>query len=173
MSTMTEQKVNVSVNLMEKSVTYMSNTLFQIKFKIAQGRGLSPDYLVQNREILENGFFAWLSEQTLLSVHFEVIAPDGSKALERWDLSFDYRADPDETVEKPPVQQIEEACRKLRSLPPGTNYRILVETKPEASEVQGWHETEFLPFAEKSNQEFSNWGYGHIFGKLWYREGTW
>jgi hypothetical protein len=173
MATVTKQRVEVSVNVMEKSVTYMANTVFQLGYRIAKGRGLSPEYITRSRDILERGFFTWLAEQTLLSLHFEIISPEGAKALERWDVSFAYSASPNLEVRKPPVDEVERVCAKLRSLPPGTYYRVLVTTKPGASKVEGWNDASFLPFTQAKEQDLSGWGYGHIGAKLMYREGTW
>jgi len=173
MATITKQRVGVTVNVMEKSVTYMSNSLFQLGFKITKERGLSPDYLVDNRDILERGFFTWLSEQSLLSLHVEIISPDGKKALERWDLKFDYSAEPDMRVQKPPVEEVKEVSRRLRTLPEGVTYRIVVETKPDASDIEGWYETDFFPFSQTNESSLPGWGFGNIFGKLLIREGSW
>jgi len=173
MGAITKQRVQVSVNVMTKSVTYMANTLFQLAFRIAKERGLSPDYITANRDMLERAFFTWLAEQSLQSLHVEIVSPDGSRALERWDVSFDYSADPDPEVRKPPVEELARVCKKLRSLPRGTYYRILVQTKPGASKVAGWQQTAFKPFTATREQALSGWGYGHVGAKLWYREGTW
>ncbi|OVE78513.1 hypothetical protein BVY01_05240 [bacterium I07] len=173
MATTNKQKVEVGVNMMEKSITFMANTLFQMAFKIANARRLSPDYLVQNRELLESGFFTWFAEGMLESLHFEVLSPDGKKALERWDIYFSYSANPDPSVKKPPIGEIEEVAARLKALPPGTSYRIVIQTKPGASNVQGWQQTDFLSFDQKSEHAFSGWGYGHVDGTLFYREGTW
>lgn len=173
MGNITGQQVEVSVNVMEKSVTYMANMLFQLAFKIAKERGLSPDYIVQRRDKLERGFFVWFAEQTLAELHIEVLAPDGLKALERWDMTFEYSSNPDMEVRKPPVEELADICKELRSLPPGAHYRIVVRLKPDASDVEGWHETEFKPFTAASEKAFSKWGYGNIGGKLMYRGGIW
>ena len=119
MGVLLKQKVDVSVNVMEKSIIYMVNTLFNVMFRIINARGLRPDYITANREIIENGFFTWLAEQTLESLHLEIISPDGSRALERWDVSFDYSAEPNPEVRKPPVEEIAAIRNKLRSLPRG------------------------------------------------------
>lgn len=173
MGALLKQKVDVSVNVMQKSVTFMVNTLFNLMFRITNARGLRPDYITANREIIENGFFIWLSEQTLESLHLEIISPDSSRALERWDVSFDYSAEPDPEVRKLPVEEIAAIRNRLRSLPRGTYYRIVVHTKPEASKVEGWHPTMMKPFAMAREEAFPEWGYGHIGGKLFYREGKW
>jgi hypothetical protein len=173
MAVLTKQRVEVSVNVMEKSVTYMANTLFQMAFRVAKDRGLPAELIVRNRDSLERGFFTWLAEQSLLSLHFEIVAPDGSKALERWDVSFDYSADPDLEVRKPPVEEIGDVCRRLRALPPGTWYRLIVHTKPDASKVDGWTPTTFKPFTASREEALPGWGFGHIGGKAFCREGTW
>jgi hypothetical protein len=173
MGTLVKEKVGVSVNVMEKSVTFMVNTLFNLMLRILNARGLRPDHIIGNREIIENGFFTWLAEETLERLHLEIIAPDGTKALERWDISFEYSAVPDLTVRKPPVEELAEIQKKLRSLPRGTCYRIVVHTKPGASPVKGWYPTTLKPFTAKREETFARWGYGHIGGQLYYREGTW
>lgn len=173
MGTMTKQKVRVSVNVMTKSVNYVVNTIFLLAFRITKWRGLPPHYLASNRDIIERGLFTWLAEQTLEQLHIEVISPDSSRALERWDMAFIYSADPDPEVGQPAMGDVESLCRKLRALPPGTQYRLLVQTKPGASDVEGWRESQFLPFTAAREQDLTQWGYGNIQGRLMYREGTW
>lgn len=173
MGAITKQRVDVVVDVMQKSVVYMTNTLFQVILWIAKGRGLSPDYITSNRDIIERGFFTWLVEEALESLHFEIVSRDGSKSLERWDLNFEYSANPNSEVRRPPIDQIDDFCKKLRELPKGTYYRILVRTKPGASDVEGWQPTNFMPFSQSREEVFSDWGYGNISANLWYREGTW
>ena len=173
MRTMTKQKVEMKVNVFQKSVTYQVTTLFQVMFRITKARGLASSYITNNRDVLERGFFTWFSERMLETLYFEIVTEDGSKALERWEVNFDYSDNPDPEVRKPPIEQLESFCKKLRTLPRGTYYRILVQTKPGASEVEGWYPTSFKPFSQSNEKSFSGYGFGNIGAKLWYREGKW
>jgi len=173
MATITQQQVRVSMNVLTMSVNYMVNTVMQLMLRIIKERGLSPKELIRDRDLLEDGLSTWLREQTLESLHVEVVSRRGEKALEIWTTVLEYRAEPDLQVRKPPVDQLATLCKKLRSLPSGTRYRILVSLRPGATEVPGWVDAEFRPFTQAREETLSGWGYGHIGGKLVYREGVW
>jgi hypothetical protein len=46
-------------------------------------------------------------------------------------------------------------------------------TKPGASRVEGWCETNFMPFSASRQEALPGWGYGNIGANLLYKEGTW
>ena len=117
MSTMTDQKVDVRVDVFTKSVTYIVNCIFQVFLRISNLRDLPAKYIITNRSIIENGLFCWNSERSLKSGHLEIISPDGSRVLERWDISLSYSDSPNEEVKKPPVDQIADFCKNLKKLP--------------------------------------------------------
>ena len=60
MSTIVRQSTDVVVNITEKTITYIVNTMFQMFLRISCERKLGPAYITRNREIIENGLFVWL-----------------------------------------------------------------------------------------------------------------
>lgn len=165
--------IGVGINLMEKSVTFMANAVIQTLFRIAHKRGLDPGYLQSNVQIIEEGLVTWLAEEKLLSLLLQVYVPGRADALEDWETAFEYYADPYLEVQKPPIEQIEEACRQLASLPPAAGYRIYAHLAPDASEVAGWVPGTPLVIDVDVEQEFDGTGFGHIGGKIRYRGGRW
>lgn len=161
--------VGVSVNVMEKSVTYVANTVIQLLFRIAHSRGLSPNYLQHNLEIIENGLRTWLSEQKLRFFLLQVYVPGQKEALENWETVFSYYADPNEEVRKPPVEEIEEACKYLSKLPSRTTYTIYASVDPGASEVAGWVPGTPKPLASSVEKIFKDWGFGNIGAEIRYQ----
>jgi len=68
MGTMVREKIDVGVNIVQRSITYMVNTTFQVLLEIIKRRNLRPDLLIRNRKVIEDGLFTWLAEQSLLSI---------------------------------------------------------------------------------------------------------
>lgn len=167
------KSIGVGVNLMEKSVTFMANVVIQTLFRITHKRGLDPGYLQSNVQIIEEGLVTWLAEEKLLSLLLQVYVPGRDDALEDWETAFEYYADPFLEVQKPPIEQIEEACQQLASLPPEAGYRIYARLAPDASEVAGWVPGTPLVIDADVEQEFDGTGFGHIGGKVRYRGGRW
>jgi len=166
-----KQSTEVTVNLAERSVTYVSNTVFQLLFRITHRRGLRSAHITEDREIIENGLFTWLSEQTLLRACLEVFLPGDNKVLEQWEFRFNYTSGHGDGTKYPPVAELEEFCARLRSLPQRADYRIVTQTSPGATEVPGWELTEFRPIDRSQSQEFQAWGYGNITATLTFRGG--
>ena len=81
MSTNVRQSTDVIVNVAERSVVYIANSLFQMFFRIAAERRLSPSYITEDREIIESGLFSWLGERSLQRAYLEVFLPGERSAL--------------------------------------------------------------------------------------------
>jgi hypothetical protein len=164
--------IRVRVNLLEKSVTYMSNCLLQIGYRIEGGRGLSGDgYLSRNQEWIERGFRVWLAEQALVSVHFEIFDPHADKAYEVGKVVLDYSTDPrGEEVTKPPIAQLEEVLKKLPPLPPGAKLRVVAFKAAHASVVPGWYPTQLraLIGVPEEVEVGDAYGFGHVWGRIKY-----
>lgn len=167
------KSIGVDVNLMEKSVTFMANAVIQTLFRVAHKRGLDPDYLQSNLPAIEAGLVTWLAEEKLLSLLLQVYLPGRDDALEDWETAFEYYADPFLEVQKPPIEQIEEACQQLAGLPAGAGYRVYARLAPDATEVAGWVPGTPLTIDADVEQEFDGTGFGHIGGKIRYRGGHW
>jgi hypothetical protein len=171
MSVRVNQSTQVNVNVTERSVTYMTNAVFQLFFRILRSRGLGPEYLLSNREVIDSGLFTWLSEQTLLKAFLEVYMPGRDEALERWDFTFDYssrvRGDP----APPPVAEVEALCARIASLPRRAAYRVVVRTAPGATRVPGWAPTRLRLLAQSGGQAFTAYGLDGLSASLVFRSG--
>ncbi|MBI2858128.1 MAG: hypothetical protein HYX90_03520 [Chloroflexi bacterium] len=172
---MSEVTVKVGVNLLEKSVTFMANTLLQMGYRIEHSRGLKPGYMSANHQVIEAGLRTWLAEQKLLSLHFQILDPQADAALEEWETVIEYTANPREELRKPPVEQLEGLTARLRSLPSSARFRLFVRLAPDASEVPGWVPGGLSPLqgSVSEDTEVGEHGFGHVWGKTRYRSGTW
>jgi len=171
MGTLVTEQVNVGVNVMTESVNFTVNSTFQGMLRLAHARGLKPDHIIEKRERIENGLFTWLGEQSLLALHLEVFL--GDVALERFDLEFKYRAEADRNIRKPDISKLEEFCKRLPRLPDGIDYRVVVTTTDEASDVPGWSPTDLFPLDVTNECGLSEFGFGNIGTNLVYRGGRW
>lgn len=171
MGTLVTEQVNVGVNVMTESVNFTVNSVFRGVLRIAHTRGLKPDYMIQKREVIENGLFIWLGEQKLVALHLEIFV--GGVAIERFDMEFKYRADADRNIRKLDVSGLEEFCRRLPVLPAGVDYRVVVTTADGASDVPGWTPTGLMPLDITNECGLSDFGFGHIGTNLVYRGGRW
>ena len=172
MTVRVRQSATVQVNVTERSVTYITNTMFRMFLRIARACGLTPDYITSNREIIENGLFAWLAEATLLQAHLEVYFPGQGDALERWDFAFSYASTPGAGTHEPPVAEAERFCAALEALPPGASFRVVIQTAPGATEVPGWVPAQLRRLDETGNQAFEAWGLDGLSAAVTYRAGT-
>jgi hypothetical protein len=127
----------------------------------------------ENREVIEIGLATWLVEKTLLRAHLEVFVAGQAEAMERWEFAFSFSGTPDSDFRPPPVDEFGQLCAQLQALPRGAQYRIVVETAPNASKVPGWELTELRPLNETASQTFQTWGYGHLDVSATFRNGAW
>lgn len=173
MTTRTRQRSKAVVNTFNKSVNYTVSCVFQELFETTKARGLKPDKIVNDRKVIENALFTWTSEKSLREIHLEVFIPGSDKALERWETIIEYSSDPKEEVEEVPVQKIRELCKKLKKLPGGADYRIVVCLAENASDIEGWASTNLRDMDEDFTSDVDGFGYGNIFSKIRYRKGKW
>jgi hypothetical protein len=170
--------VKVVVDLLQKEITYTVNILLQMAYRIESGRGLSGEgYMSRTHEIIERGFRTWVTEQKLQSVHFEIYDPQSDKAYEVGNVYLTYIADPVEQVVKPPIEQLESLFTKLKKLPPGAQFRVVVHNAPGYSEVPGWYLTTLKDLmggvAEEIEVGDEKHGFGRMWGKVVYTIGNW
>ena len=163
----------VEVDLLTASTTYTVNMVFRALLEIARGRGLSSAYLTDRHESIEEGLYIWLSENSLLKVHLEVSLTHSEKALERFELAFEYVTDAKMELEKPNVERLRDFCRQLQTLPPGAEYRMLVSLERWASEVPGWTPSYFKELDADTETSITSFGYGAIGTTLVYRGASW
>jgi hypothetical protein len=163
---------------MQKEINYMVNILLQMMYRIEYGRGLSKaGYMARTHEIIERGLRTWLTEQKLQTVFIEIYDPTADKSYERGEVTITYTADPTEKVVKPPVEKLEKLFKKLKKLPPGAQFRIVVNNAPGYSEVPGWYSTTLKDFmggvAEEIEVDDEAHGYGRLWGRLVLKIGNW
>jgi hypothetical protein len=170
--------VQVIVDLLEKTVNYTVNILFQLAYRIEGGRGLSgAGYMSRLHEVIERGFRAWISEQKLLFVRFQLYDPTSNKAYEIAQVNLTYTADPTEKAVKPPIEQLEAVMKELNKLPPDAKFSVIVQNAPGASEVPGWQPSEFKELmggvAEEIEVGDEEHGFGHVAGRVVYTISNW
>jgi hypothetical protein len=165
------------MNLVEKSVTYMANTLLQMGYRIEHGRVPGSRYMSRTHQIILIGFTTWLAEEKLLDITFEIYDPQSDKAYEVGVVEMEYLADPnEENVVKPPIEQLEALFTRLQKLPDGAQFRVVVNTAPGASEVEGWYPTtlkELMGGVKEDIDVGDSHGFGPIKGKTRYRISNW
>lgn len=167
-----QERVGVGVDIRTQSTTAVANMTIQSILHILRERGLPPDHVVRKRETIESGLFAWLAEESLRTLSVEIYDARSRIALERWDLSFEYSTTPDPTFRAVNRERIAAHCSKLNKLPAGTAVRVVVQTAPGASVVDGWSPTEYYELQSSGHVDISSHGFGNIGAKLVYRGGS-
>lgn len=163
---------SVEVNLITTSATAVTNMIFRVLLDIARERGLSSNYLADRREVIEKGLFTWLSEEAMKFLRFEVSFPDSNKALEVFELNFEYIANGNRELQKPDIQRLHEFCAALDALPQGAQYVIKVQNESWASQVEGWVPSTFKE-VDGGRRELTEFVYGSIAASVSYRRGNW
>lgn len=168
MSTQTEIVAgsSVVVDIFTQSVNVQVTMLMRIGLHLAKEQGLSAAYLIRGREVIESGLYAWLTQQTLQTVCFEYFVPGSETAIRRFDVQLKYSSDPSMPVTPVDRAGISEFIQKLKALPPGSEYRILVKLEPGAVEVPGWAPSYFRPLECDETARLGSHGFGHIGGEL-------
>ena len=160
MSVQVEDSTNITVNTMTMTANFVVNQVFLTLFRIAKGRNLSPLYLSEQRKVLEEGIFMWISEQTLKQLALEVFQKASDQAIERFEFDFNYVADPSMQVRQPAINSFEAFMATLNKLPDDATYHVLVTLKPNATQIEGWNSTQFKPLNITQKVDLGNWGFG-------------
>ncbi len=158
--------ITVGVNILTQAITYQCNTLLQMGYLIEHGRVQGGHHMVDYQEVFERGLMAWLTEQKLERVHFELYSPQSNTAYERCEVEISYLADPREEVVKPPIAQLEELFTRLEKLPADAQFRLVVSTAPGASAVPGWAPTTLRDFSGGVKETHAVGGEGHGYGPI-------
>jgi hypothetical protein len=165
------------VDLVTKSITYATNSITRMLFRVEHGRIVGGHFMVDNEEKIEKGLRVWLREQTLLAVHCELYSPDADEAYERCTIEVAYREEATEEVSRPPIEQLEELMRTLEKLPDDAQFRLLMALAPGYTEVPGWGDPGGLKDLKgglkKEHQIGGEHGFGHIHGSTRYFESNW
>jgi hypothetical protein len=161
--------LKLGVDLLEKSVNFAVNCLILLGYRIEAERGLKG-YMTRNQEWIERGIRTWVSEQKLLSLHYEIYDEESDKAYERCQIDLKYFTNPQgQEVVKPPVEQLEALLRQLEKLPPTARFRVVAMKAPGASEVEGWVPTTLREFLDGDPEDIEVGDKEHGFGHIWSR----
>lgn len=163
----------VIVNVVTMTANYVTNTVMNSLFRIANERGLSSDYIYENRNAIERGLFTWVSEQSLKKLALEVFSEDRANAWELHEFEFKYVIDPRMEAEQPPISATSAFFRTLKDLPKGTKYRVIVNLTSDASPVEGWDLTTGREIDVQIEKELGGWGFGYAEVKLIYKGSKW
>lgn len=173
----TTTSVRAVVDLLTKSITYATNSIMRIAFRVEHSRIPGGNFMVHYEELIAKGLRIWLREQHLLAIHLELYSPDADEAYERCTIDVVYREEPTEEVTKPPIEQLEELMSTLEKLPEDAQFRLLVALAPGYTEVPGWGDPTGLKDLKgglkKEHQVGSEHGFGHISGATRYFESNW
>ncbi len=135
----------VFVNTYTHSVTFVTDKMLTSLKRIIVWSGLDPQKLTRDWETLDRGIRAWLSGQSLLTVVLEVYRPGSRALVGRWDFEIEYGfttyGDGEMWTD---IDAIRFAIAKCGQDPSGCDYRIIVQTKRGAPNVEGWGPAEFL-----------------------------
>ena len=172
MATVVKDRVQVDTNIFTKSMNMVVNSVMEVLIEITYQRRLDPSFLLAVRKMLEDAFYIWLHERTLQALLLEISLPESANALEAWELAFSYQDDPDSEVKRAPTEELKRFAETLKSLPPGSDYRIMVFLAPEAKKLEGWVQATRKNINPTTEKRFDKFGYGNLAGELRYTSGT-
>lgn len=136
---------HVVVNTYAHAVTYVADNMLRSLKQIIIASGLDPARMTREWIILDRGIGIWLKGQYLDVVTLEIYKPASKELAGRWDFAIEYgfTADGDEEMWTD-TDAIRFAIKKAGLDPVDCDYRIVVQTKPESPEVEGWGPAELL-----------------------------
>jgi PAS domain-containing protein len=158
----------VGVKTWAKATNYVANEVFRVWLIILSQRGQNNAGLLQQREVINNGLFTWLATHHLKKAILEIFQPSSSEAVERWDMEFTYAnptiediADEDEVDEvwKTYLDEITPFMARMKALPAGTLYRVVVDLEDEVDgipppPVSGWEAATLRNIDHLQQQKF-------------------
>lgn len=127
----------VVVNTFTHSVTYVTDKMLMSLKNIIIYSGLSPDKLVADWRVLQDGIRKWLDSRDLEAVHLEVFDPRTDGLIGRWDFDICFGASGDGEMWVN-TDDIRYHIRKAGQWPSSCDYRVIVTTKPGRPNVSGW-----------------------------------
>lgn len=127
------------------SVTFLSDNLLNTLREIIRENGLSPEKLMQDRDVIATGLRTWLTSGHLTRIVVEFYRPGAAAADARWDLPVAYDGsgvDDDMWVDKNYLKQL---IAKAKRPATDCSYRIVLFTSPGAQNVSGFTDCSLLP----------------------------
>jgi hypothetical protein len=127
------------------SVTFLSDNLLNTLREIIRENGLSPEKLMQDRDVIASGLRTWLASGDLTRIVVEFYRPGGTVADARWELPVTYDGsgvDDDMWVDKNYLRQL---IAKAKRPATDCSYRIILFTSVGAQTVAGFSDCSLLP----------------------------
>lgn len=140
-------RARVRVATYTESVTHVAQGVLDIFEAIVMKLGLPTDYLEGNWAALVSGIRTWLSGQFLEAIYLEIKDRNGI-LWSRCDLWLTYYDAGWPGVFYVDLEVGRFSAIKFGTPPPGASYRIVVDLKPGAPDVQGWSWTRLLSTEE-------------------------
>lgn len=156
----------VGVRIWTKATIYVANEVMRVFITLLDQRRLNNYKLLQQKEVITNGLFTWITTRHLKTAVLEIYHQnDTNKAIERWDLVFMYEEPTDddgfyedktEKLFETYLDEVSEFMRELAALPEGTEYRIVVDLDEGALAVEGWQPTIFKDISHLQQHHFGD-----------------
>jgi hypothetical protein len=136
--------VSVNVNTYTHSVVYVADNILKSMKDIIRLSGLDPSQLVNDWSLNMRGIQSWLASGDLEVVILEVFNPKTNALVGRWDIDVVYSTgfgggDGGFWTD---TDQIRYAVTKAGLLPSDASYRLVLHTKVNRPDVDGWSRTE-------------------------------
>lgn len=132
----------VAVNTYTHTVTYVTDKMLMSLKEIIRCSGLSPEKMASEWKVLHRGISSWLNSRDLEAVHLEVFDPRDNALIGRWDFDMYYGAAGDGGMWVN-TDDIRYHIRKAGQWPSLCDYEIVLTTKPNRPDVEGWRRGNF------------------------------
>jgi len=129
---------SVVVNTFTNSVIYVADNILMSMKEIIRLSGLDPSNLVEGWSLHKRGLQSWLLSRHLETVVLEVFDPNTDALVGRWDIDVIYTTGVGDGVFWTDTAQIKYHIQKVGVVPSQARYRLLLQNKPGADEVDGW-----------------------------------
>jgi hypothetical protein len=126
------------------SIVFLSDNLRNTLREVIRENGISPQKLVQDWEVIEQGIQTWLQSRHLNNIVVEFFKPGASIASARWEFPIGYTGsgvEDDMWLDKAYLRQL---IAKAKRPTTDCTYRILLCTNAGAPTVAGFTSCTFL-----------------------------
>lgn len=126
------------------SIVFLSDNLRNTLREVIRENGISPQKLVQDWEVIEQGIHTWLQSRHLNNIVVEFFKPGASIASARWEFPIGYTGsgvEDDMWLDKAYLRQL---IAKAKRPTTDCTYRILLCTNSGAPTVAGFTSCTFL-----------------------------
>lgn len=129
---------SVAVNTYTHSVTYVADNILKSFKDIIRLSGLDPSNLVNSWDSKMRALKTWLGTGDLEAVVLEIFNPATGALITRWDIDVVYNWSSGDGSFWTDTEQLKYHIRKAGIAPADARYEILLHTKPNRPDVEGW-----------------------------------